>query len=144
MRCDTHERRWRLVVTTQTVLANAGFLLLELGLQYEEGFALLRRAVEENPNNAGVLTNIGIAWLLAGDLAEGETYLQRAIRLQIGLTLRKITGQQPRDADIGENPGVVRVLLHRPAQQREALKSDSSNRKPALASASSLRASTGS
>jgi TolB-like protein/Tfp pilus assembly protein PilF len=64
-----------------TVLANAGFLIAQLGLGYDEGFALLRRAVEENPNNAGVLTNIGIACLLAGDLAEGEAFLRRAIRL---------------------------------------------------------------
>ena len=64
-----------------TVLANAGFLFAQLGFQYDEGFALLRRAVEENPNNSGVLTNIGIACLLAGDLAEGEAYLQRAVRL---------------------------------------------------------------
>ena len=64
-----------------TVLGNAGFLILQLGLGYDEGFALLRRAVEENPNNAGVLTNIGIACLLAGDLAESEAYLRRAIRL---------------------------------------------------------------
>ena len=54
------------------VLGNCGFLLLEIGLQYEEGFALLKRAVAENPNNVGALTNMGIACLLAGDLDGGR------------------------------------------------------------------------
>ena len=64
-----------------TVLSNCGFLLLEVGLQYDEGFALLKRAVSENPNSVGVLTNIGIACLLSGDLDEGVVHLERAIRL---------------------------------------------------------------
>ena len=64
-----------------TVLSNCGFLLLEIGRQYEEGFALLKRAVAENPNNVGALTNIGIACLLSGDLEEGVVHLERAIRL---------------------------------------------------------------
>ena len=63
------------------LLSDVGFVLVHLGLQYEQGFALLRRAVEENPNSATVLTNMGIACLLAGDLAEGEFCLQRSIRL---------------------------------------------------------------
>jgi TolB-like protein/Tfp pilus assembly protein PilF len=63
------------------VMAHAGFILLEIGLQYDEGFALLRRAAAESPNNVSVLTNIGIACLLAGDLDEGETFLERALAL---------------------------------------------------------------
>lgn len=63
------------------VLGNCGFLLLEIGLQYEEGFALLKRALAENPNNVGALTNMGIACLLAGDLEEGVMHLERAMKL---------------------------------------------------------------
>jgi adenylate cyclase len=63
------------------VMGHAGFILLEIGLQYDEGFALLRRAAAESPNNVSVLTNLGIGCLLAGDLAEGEQLLQRAIAL---------------------------------------------------------------
>jgi adenylate cyclase len=64
------------------VLGACGFLLLEIGHQYEEGFALLKRAVAESPNNVGILTQMGIACLLGGgDLDEGVAYLERAIRL---------------------------------------------------------------
>jgi TolB-like protein/Tfp pilus assembly protein PilF len=63
------------------VLGHAGFLVLEIGHQYDEGFALLRRAADENPNNVSVLTNLGIACLLGGNLEEGEAYLARAIAL---------------------------------------------------------------
>jgi adenylate cyclase len=64
-----------------TILGYAGFILCQLGLQYEQGFALMRRAVTENPNNVMVLTNFGIACLLAGDLDEADANLQRAIKL---------------------------------------------------------------
>jgi TolB-like protein/Tfp pilus assembly protein PilF len=64
-----------------SVLCNCGFLLLEIGLQYEDGFALLKRALAENPNNVGALTNMGIACLLSGDLEEGVIHLERAIKL---------------------------------------------------------------
>lgn len=64
-----------------TVLSYAGFILLQLGRYDAEGFALLRRSTEENPNNVMVLTNFGIAALLAGDLDEAELFLQRAVRL---------------------------------------------------------------
>jgi len=63
------------------VLGNCGFLLVEIGEQYEEGFALLKRALRENPNSVSALTNMGIGCLMGGDLDEGVTYLERAIRL---------------------------------------------------------------
>jgi TolB-like protein/Tfp pilus assembly protein PilF len=63
------------------VLGTAGFVLLQIGHLYDEGFALLRRAVSENPNHVMVLTNMGIACLLGGDLDEGELCLERAMRL---------------------------------------------------------------
>ena len=63
------------------VLATCGFSLIHTGRQYEEGFAVLKRAVAENPNNVTVLTFVGIGYLLGGDLDESEAYLERAIRL---------------------------------------------------------------
>ena len=64
-----------------TVMGYAGFILLQLGHYDGEGFALLRRSTEENPNDVMMLTNFGIACLLAGDLDEAESLLQRAGRL---------------------------------------------------------------
>ena len=81
-RCIRHARAALAIGSDDsTVLSNCGFLLLEIGLQYDEGFALLKRAVIENPNHVGALTNIGIACLLSGDLEEGVVHLERAIRL---------------------------------------------------------------
>jgi tetratricopeptide (TPR) repeat protein len=75
----------RLTLATGTddplLLSHVGFLWVHLGLHYDEGFALLRRAVDENPNSAVILTSMGIACLLGGDLADAESHLQRAIRL---------------------------------------------------------------
>jgi adenylate cyclase len=62
-------------------LAMCGFVLLQCGYHYDEGLAVLRHALAENPNNATALTQAGIGCLLGGDLEEGESYLQRALRL---------------------------------------------------------------
>jgi adenylate cyclase len=62
-------------------LAMCGFALLECGYHYDEGLAVLRRAVDDNPNNTTVLTQAGIGCLLGGDLDEGDAYLQRGLRL---------------------------------------------------------------
>jgi adenylate cyclase len=62
-------------------LAMCGYSLLSCGYLYDEGLAVMRRALSENPNNATALTQAGIGCLLGGDLEEGESYLQRALRL---------------------------------------------------------------
>ena len=63
------------------VLSQSANVLIQMGKQYGVGIALLRRAIAENPNNGGILTNAGIGALLAGDLGEAAGYLQRALRL---------------------------------------------------------------
>jgi TolB-like protein/Tfp pilus assembly protein PilF len=63
------------------LLGYAGFILVQLGMQYDEGFALLRRAAAENPNSVATLTNIAIACLLGGDLDEALLHFERALAL---------------------------------------------------------------
>lgn len=63
------------------VLGQTGFVLVHMAREYEEGFALLRRAVAENPNSTLVLNCIGVASLLGGDLDEGEAFLKHAVEL---------------------------------------------------------------
>jgi adenylate cyclase len=63
------------------VLGMCGMIFVHLSQQYDEGFALLARAVAENPNNPSVLTRFGVACLLGGDLEEGVRNLERAIKL---------------------------------------------------------------
>ena len=63
------------------ILATCGFLLLEIGRQYEEGMALQKRAILENPNDVTTLTFIGISYLMSDDLEVGAGYLERAVRL---------------------------------------------------------------
>jgi tetratricopeptide (TPR) repeat protein len=63
------------------VLAQTGFVLVHRAREYEEGFALLRRAVAENPNSTVVLNCIGVSSLLGGDLDEGEAFLKHAVEL---------------------------------------------------------------
>jgi adenylate cyclase len=63
------------------VLAYGGFVLLNMGLEYETGIELLRLAVNENPYSAEILSLAGIGSLLGGDLSEAESFLLRALRL---------------------------------------------------------------
>lgn len=63
------------------VLNYAGFVLLQIGREYDLGLALLRRAIAENPNDARALNGAGVGELMAGDLQRGADCLLRALRL---------------------------------------------------------------
>jgi TolB-like protein/Tfp pilus assembly protein PilF len=63
------------------VRAIAALGVIQLGEEYEVGMSAARQAARDNPNSADVLTYAGVAAIWAGDLADAESYLQRAIRL---------------------------------------------------------------
>jgi adenylate cyclase len=64
-----------------TVLGYGGFVLLQIAREYDAGLAVLRRALQENPNNIEVLNLAGIGELMGGDLTLGAQCLERALRL---------------------------------------------------------------
>jgi TolB-like protein len=67
-----------------TLLARCGVSLLQGAREYDWGMALLRAAVESNPNNASVLVQAGVGHLHCGDLDEAVALAQRADLLRAG------------------------------------------------------------
>lgn len=63
------------------VIATAGFVLVMVGRDFDAGMAAVRRAAALNPNNALVSNFAGTANVVAGDLDEALTHLERAERL---------------------------------------------------------------
>jgi len=64
-----------------TVLATCGHGLIEVSREFDLGLAILRRAIEINPNNVDVLTLAGAGNIHCGSLDDALTYFNRALRL---------------------------------------------------------------
>ena len=64
-----------------TVLALCGIALVHVGKDYDGGMAMLRSAVEANPNNLQVVHEAGVVNLHCGKLEDALGYFHRAIRL---------------------------------------------------------------
>ena len=67
-----------------TLLARCGVSLLQGAREYDWGMALLRAAVEANPNNVSVLVQAGVGHLHCGDLDEALALARRADLLRAG------------------------------------------------------------
>ena len=66
------------------VLVRCGHGLIEVSREYDLGLAILRRAVEANPNNVDVLRFAGTGTIHCGSLDDALTYFNRALRLSPG------------------------------------------------------------
>jgi len=64
-----------------SVLAFCGLCLVQFIKDYDRGLALIRRAVEANPNNLLIVSCAGVAGLHLADVEEALGYFHRAIRL---------------------------------------------------------------
>ncbi|HET9067021.1 MAG TPA: winged helix-turn-helix domain-containing protein, partial [Amaricoccus sp.] len=67
-----------------TLLSRCGVSLLQGAGEYDWGMALLRAAVEANPNNVMVLVQAGVGHLHCGDLDEAVALARRADLLRAG------------------------------------------------------------
>jgi TolB-like protein len=67
-----------------TLLARCGVSLLQGAREYDWGMALLRAAVEANPNNVNVLIQAGVGHLHCGDLDAAVSLAHRADLLRAG------------------------------------------------------------
>lgn len=67
-----------------TLLSRCGVSLLQGAREYDWGMALLRAAVEANPNNVSVLVQAGVGHLHCGDLDEAVALARRADLLRAG------------------------------------------------------------
>lgn len=74
------------------VLARCGIVFLQVGRDYDRALRTLKRALDLNPNNVGVLNLVGIGHLLAGGLDDALAIFQRLIRLSPGDTNQAMTG----------------------------------------------------
>ena len=63
------------------VMMLGALILLQVGRQYDRGMALMRQAVNLNPNNIQVMGTAGICCIHAGDLQESLRLSRRAIEL---------------------------------------------------------------
>jgi tetratricopeptide (TPR) repeat protein len=63
-----------------------GYMLADLGVRLDEAVALVKRALEEEPNNGSYLDSLGWAYFKQNKLAEAEENLLRAVER---------SGQQP-------------------------------------------------
>jgi adenylate cyclase len=63
------------------VLVRCGHGLIEVGREYDLGLAILRQAVEINPNNYDVLRLAGSGTVHCGSLDDALAYFNRALRL---------------------------------------------------------------
>ncbi len=66
------------------LLSRCGVSLLQGAREYDWGMALLRAAVEANPNNASVLVQAAVGQLHCGDLDEAVALARRADLLRAG------------------------------------------------------------
>jgi TolB-like protein len=64
-----------------SVLATCGIALIGPAREYDLGLAMLRRAVEANPNHFQAVINAGIGNIHCGSLDDALTYFHRALRL---------------------------------------------------------------
>jgi TolB-like protein/DNA-binding winged helix-turn-helix (wHTH) protein/Tfp pilus assembly protein PilF len=67
-----------------TVMASCGFALIQTAKEYEYGMAVLRSALEINPNSFMVVCEMGVACIHCGDIQEALTFLHRAMTLSPG------------------------------------------------------------
>ena len=74
------------------VLARCGIVLLQLGEEHDQAMRLFDRALDLNPNDAGVLSLAGIAHLLFGSFDDAVTIFHRVMRLNPGNTYEAMTG----------------------------------------------------
>ena len=63
---------WRLMSAEATILDQTG--------QKDDARALYQRALQLKPNEPSVLSNLGMSYLLEGNLQQAETYLASAVR----------------------------------------------------------------
>ncbi len=86
--------------------ADLGALYIRLG-EIGKAVEVLRAAQREYPNHFAIVSNLGTAWQLQGDLDQAATCLQQAVRLAPGklqkaeeyqLKLVRLRQRQPRDA----------------------------------------------
>ena len=63
------------------VMAHCAMALIQTGRDYDRGMAVLRSAVEMNPNNLALITATGVANCHCGTIEEALELLQRAQRL---------------------------------------------------------------
>lgn len=91
---------------TADELADLGAVLVRLG-EPAKAVEVLRDAVREHPHHFRLVTNLGTAWQLQGDLAQAEACLQQAVKLAPGklqraeeyhLRLVRLRQKQARDA----------------------------------------------
>lgn len=87
--------------------ADLGAVYLRLG-ELAKALEVLRAAQREHPNHFRIVSNLGTAWQLQGDLAQAATCLQEAVRLAPGkfqkaeehqLKLVHLRQKQPRDSE---------------------------------------------
>src|SRR5262245_52422171 len=87
-------------------LADLGALYVRLG-EPARALELLRAAQREHPNHFRIVSNLGTAWQLQGDLEQAATCLQEGVRLAPGklqkaeeyqLKLVRLRQRQPRDS----------------------------------------------
>lgn len=61
-----------------------GYVMVDRGMDIEEGFALIQRAVELAPRDGYIIDSLGWAYYRLGDYQEAVTHLERAASLQPG------------------------------------------------------------
>jgi tetratricopeptide (TPR) repeat protein len=102
-----------------TALNFLGYMLADRGLRLEEALALIRRAVELDPDNGAFIDSLGWVFFRLGRLEEARTQLERALRLTGG------------DPEVHEHLGDVYKALAlmdlAREQYRQALASDPDN-----------------
>jgi TolB-like protein/Tfp pilus assembly protein PilF len=73
------------------VMAYCGIALIQTAKEYDYGMAVMRTAVEVNPNDFNVIAQMGVGCLHCGDLVDALTYFHRAIRLSPGDPLASLS-----------------------------------------------------
>ncbi len=79
---DKAEQQFRKVLEVNpdnaAVLNYYGYMLADRGVRLDEGFALIQRAVAQDPGNGAYLDSLGWAYFKQGKLAEADENLQKA------------------------------------------------------------------
>jgi len=76
----SYQRALELAPSSASVQDGAAVLLYKLG-RFDEAIALSRKALEEDPLNPAFYHNLGLTYLAAGQLAESEKALRKALEL---------------------------------------------------------------
>ena len=74
------------------VLARCGIVLLQVAHEHDQALRILKRALELNPNNVGVLNLVGVGHLFAGSLDDAMSVFHRVLRLSPGDSKEAMTG----------------------------------------------------